>query len=221
MVVVLHPGRGAARCARRARGDDRRGAGLGRGHGGVDPGRDRGAAGANRCRAGAPRRHARDRRARHRPADRGLRPGRGPRDRPRRDGGRVPGHPVLFGRRFFESLAALEGDRGARDLLREGADYVVEIRLGGQAAVTDLDTPEAWERGARPVRTGAATRDRRCRSIRRRSRPCVDAAGWKEPEEARLRSADGLGDPVSGEEWAMTAVTASRPSPWPHWSGRM
>ena len=66
----------------------------------------------------------------------------------------VPGHPVLFGRRFFESLAALEGDRGARDLLREGSDYVVEVRLDGQAAVTDLDTPEDWDAwraaGARP-----------------------------------------------------------------------
>ena len=31
----------------------------------------------------------------------------------------VRGHPVLFGRRFFEALAGLSGDRGARDVLRE------------------------------------------------------------------------------------------------------
>jgi molybdenum cofactor cytidylyltransferase len=34
----------------------------------------------------------------------------------------VPGHPVLFGRRFFETLAALSGDRGAREVLREAAE---------------------------------------------------------------------------------------------------
>ena len=60
------------------------------------------------------------------------------------DGDGTPGHPILFGARFFESLAKLEGDRGARDLLREAKDYVVEVALDGQAATTDLDTPEAW-----------------------------------------------------------------------------
>ena len=57
----------------------------------------------------------------------------------------TPGHPVLFGRRFFESLAALEGDRGARDILRDAAEFVVEIPTPGRAALTDLDTPEAWD----------------------------------------------------------------------------
>ena len=56
----------------------------------------------------------------------------------------TPGHPVLFGRRFFEELKSMEGDRGARDLLREHMEYVVDVVLTGQSAVTDLDTPEAW-----------------------------------------------------------------------------
>lgn len=55
-----------------------------------------------------------------------------------------PGHPVLFGRRFFESLAALEGDRGARDILREAGDYLVDVPTPGRGATLDLDTPEAW-----------------------------------------------------------------------------
>ena len=55
-----------------------------------------------------------------------------------------PGHPVLFGRRFFEPLRALEGDRGARDLVAENRDFVTEVALPGQAALTDLDTPEDW-----------------------------------------------------------------------------
>ncbi len=57
-----------------------------------------------------------------------------------------PGHPILFGRRFFESLARLEGDVGAREVLREAADFVVEVPTHGNAAVVDLDTPEAWSR---------------------------------------------------------------------------
>lgn len=56
----------------------------------------------------------------------------------------TPGHPVLFGRRFFESLAALSGDAGAREILRAAPDFVTEVPTSGRAAVTDLDTPEAW-----------------------------------------------------------------------------
>lgn len=55
------------------------------------------------------------------------------------------GHPVLFGRRFFEALRALEGDRGARAILAEHPEFVVDVTLPGRAAETDLDTPEAWE----------------------------------------------------------------------------
>jgi molybdenum cofactor cytidylyltransferase len=55
-----------------------------------------------------------------------------------------PGHPVLFGRRFFGSLAELTGDRGARDVVRRAQDFVADVPLEGAAAVTDLDTPEDW-----------------------------------------------------------------------------
>jgi molybdenum cofactor cytidylyltransferase len=56
-----------------------------------------------------------------------------------------PGHPVLFGRRFFESLAALRGDRGARDIIRAAEDHVVDVPTPGRGATLDLDTPEEWE----------------------------------------------------------------------------
>lgn len=56
----------------------------------------------------------------------------------------TPGHPVLFGRRFFEALAALGGDRGARELIRDNGEFLAEVALPRRAAVTDLDTPEAW-----------------------------------------------------------------------------
>lgn len=55
------------------------------------------------------------------------------------------GHPVLFGRRFFEALAGLEGDRGARAVIAEHPDFVVDVVLPEEAALTDLDTPAAWE----------------------------------------------------------------------------
>nr|WP_284154968.1 nucleotidyltransferase family protein [Algicella marina] len=59
------------------------------------------------------------------------------------EGGR-PGHPVLFGTRFFESLGALEGDEGARSVLAEAGDFVRDVPVSGDAAILDLDTPEQW-----------------------------------------------------------------------------
>ena len=54
------------------------------------------------------------------------------------------GHPVLFGRRFFEDLRSLSGDQGARSILAAAAEFVVEIPTTGDAALVDLDTPEDW-----------------------------------------------------------------------------
>lgn len=56
----------------------------------------------------------------------------------------TPGHPVLFGRRFFESLAALSGDQGARSVVAGASDFVIDVETG-QGATLDLDTPEQWE----------------------------------------------------------------------------
>ncbi len=57
----------------------------------------------------------------------------------------VPGHPVLFGRRFFEALGDLRQDRGAKAVLLDGLEFLVDVPLPGQRAVTDLDTPEDWD----------------------------------------------------------------------------
>ncbi len=56
-----------------------------------------------------------------------------------------PGHPVLFGQRFFENLAAASGDAGAREILRSSAEFIYNVKTAGRGAVLDLDTPEAWE----------------------------------------------------------------------------
>ena len=58
----------------------------------------------------------------------------------------TPGLPVLFGRRFFETLASLQGDRGARDVVKDASEFLVDVPTEGQGAVIDLDTPEAWDR---------------------------------------------------------------------------
>ena len=58
----------------------------------------------------------------------------------------TPGQPVLFGRRFFEALQGLTGDAGARQVVAEHPEYLVDVVLSGQHAVLDLDTPEDYRR---------------------------------------------------------------------------
>jgi len=53
------------------------------------------------------------------------------------------GNPVLWARRFFADLAAVEGDVGARHLIGGYAEAVVEVPVEDAAALTDVDTPEA------------------------------------------------------------------------------
>jgi molybdenum cofactor cytidylyltransferase len=50
------------------------------------------------------------------------------------------GVPAIFPRPDFGGLAALRGDRGARDLLRRRSDRVIGIELAN--ASIDIDTPE-------------------------------------------------------------------------------
>jgi molybdenum cofactor cytidylyltransferase len=53
------------------------------------------------------------------------------------------GNPVLWSRRFFPELMAIEGDIGARHLIGRYGEAVVEVPLTGRAALVDVDTPEA------------------------------------------------------------------------------
>jgi molybdenum cofactor cytidylyltransferase len=53
------------------------------------------------------------------------------------------GNPVLWARRFFPEMAKLAGDSGAKHMIGEHADLVCEVEMAGEAAVTDIDTPEA------------------------------------------------------------------------------
>jgi molybdenum cofactor cytidylyltransferase len=56
------------------------------------------------------------------------------------------GNPVLWGREHFAEFASLTGDRGARSLLEAHADHLVEVPVGSDSVLTDVDTPEALAR---------------------------------------------------------------------------
>ena len=53
------------------------------------------------------------------------------------------GNPVVWSRRFFPDLMAIAGDIGARNLIGGYAEAVVEVPVAGEAALTDVDTPES------------------------------------------------------------------------------
>ncbi|MBL6852621.1 MAG: molybdopterin-binding/glycosyltransferase family 2 protein [Alphaproteobacteria bacterium] len=53
------------------------------------------------------------------------------------------GNPVLWARRFFPEMLAIEGDVGARHLIGQYADLVVEVEATDDGPLTDIDTPEA------------------------------------------------------------------------------
>jgi molybdenum cofactor cytidylyltransferase len=55
------------------------------------------------------------------------------------------GNPVLFDRRYFEEMLALEGDVGARHLIGAHDDQVAELSVDDAAVFTDVDTPEAYD----------------------------------------------------------------------------
>ncbi len=51
------------------------------------------------------------------------------------------GNPVLLGRRFFAEMQGLTGDKGARGLLFQYGDAVVEVEMD-ESVLIDVDTPE-------------------------------------------------------------------------------
>ena len=65
------------------------------------------------------------------------------------------GNPILWARRFFAEMRAASGDVGARVLLADHADQVVEVETGEDGIFVDVDTPEALA-ALRPGRTAAA-----------------------------------------------------------------
>ena len=55
------------------------------------------------------------------------------------------GNPVVWSRRFFNELAALTGDVGARGLIAVHSEAIAEVAVTDAAAFTDIDTPDALD----------------------------------------------------------------------------
>ena len=60
------------------------------------------------------------------------------------EGGK-PGHPVLFDASMFDLFAALFGDTGGAEIIRNYPDLTYHLPLQGNRALRDIDTPEDWQ----------------------------------------------------------------------------
>ncbi|MCJ8142922.1 molybdopterin-binding/glycosyltransferase family 2 protein [Ancylobacter sp. A5.8] len=74
---------------------------------------------------------------------------------PVREGKR--GNPVALSRRLFPAILALSGDIGARQIIAENPDAVIEVAVEDEGAFTDIDTREELE--ALQIHTIAARAD--------------------------------------------------------------
>jgi len=53
------------------------------------------------------------------------------------------GNPILWAARFFGDMANVQGDTGARHLIGENAEWIVEVGASDASIFRDIDTPEA------------------------------------------------------------------------------
>lgn len=53
------------------------------------------------------------------------------------------GNPVLLARSFFAAMGQLTGDKGARGLIAQHRQAVVEVSMDDDGVLVDVDTPEA------------------------------------------------------------------------------
>ena len=53
----------------------------------------------------------------------------------------TPGHPVGFAEEYFEALRQLEGDQGARDVIRRHSRSLVQLWTDDAGVVRDVDRP--------------------------------------------------------------------------------
>lgn len=55
------------------------------------------------------------------------------------------GNPLIFSEEYFGDFTKLEGDKGARKLLKEHQKNVIKIDLNTEAIFDDIDTPLSYE----------------------------------------------------------------------------
>lgn len=71
------------------------------------------------------------------------------------------GNPVLWSRRFFGELMAIDGDIGGRHLVDHHSEAVVEVPVDGDGAFLDIDTPQALKLAQQDRPAAAPPRKRR------------------------------------------------------------
>ena len=54
------------------------------------------------------------------------------------------GHPVIFPRKYFNSLTEITGDIGAREVLKKDKHSINYFSTNRRSYFLDLDTPEEW-----------------------------------------------------------------------------
>ncbi len=55
------------------------------------------------------------------------------------------GNPLIFSARFFKDFMDLDGDKGARKLLKKYSRDVIEVDVNSDAIFSDIDTPKDYE----------------------------------------------------------------------------
>ena len=55
------------------------------------------------------------------------------------------GNPVLFARRLFPELLAVQGDQGGRSLFASHQQEIALVEVGDKGIVVDVDTPEQYQ----------------------------------------------------------------------------
>jgi len=66
----------------------------------------------------------------------------------------IRGHPVAFHRKFSKLLQTLDGDRGARTILEEHHEELLQLPVDDAGVLEDIDTPDELEK----LRTAFARR---------------------------------------------------------------
>ena len=65
-----------------------------------------------------------------------------------------PGHPVLIGVRYLQEALQLQGDVGARQILMNHPEDILEIDVDQDAVLEDIDTPEDYRKYTRRAGPG-------------------------------------------------------------------
>ncbi|WP_190258796.1 molybdenum cofactor cytidylyltransferase [Pelotomaculum schinkii] len=58
----------------------------------------------------------------------------------------MPGHPVIFSYSLTSELESLQGDEGAREVLKKLGNKVDYLTVQDEAVILDVDTPESYEK---------------------------------------------------------------------------